>query len=75
MDRYRQNTEEWLQTKQKKNRLDVGMKFLLMRVVRPWHRLPGEVVAVLSLEVFTAKSDRAWSNLVQWKASLSMARG
>jgi len=43
--------------------------------VRHWHRLTKEVVDDLSLAVFKARLDGAWSNLVQWKASLPMAKG
>ena len=46
-----------------------------MRVVRPWHRLPREAVVAPSLVGFKARLDRAWSNLVWWKVSLSMAGG
>jgi len=44
-----------------------------MRVVKHWHRLPREVVAAPSLEVFKARLDGALSNVVQWKVSLPMA--
>jgi len=44
-----------------------------MRVMRPWHRLPREAVDVLSLAVFKARLDGAWSNLVWWKGSLLTA--
>ena len=39
-------------------------KFFTVRVVRHWSRLPTEVVATPSLEVFKATLDGAWSNLV-----------
>jgi len=45
-------------------RLDIRKKFLSLRVVRPWHRLPGEAVAAPSLAVFEARLDRALSNMV-----------
>jgi len=44
--------------------LEIRKKFFTMRVVRPWHRLPREVVAASSLAVFKARLDGALSNLV-----------
>ena len=44
-------------------RWHTGKKFSPVRVGRPWHRLPREVVAAPSLEVLKARLDRAWSNL------------
>lgn len=35
-----------------------------------WNRLHRKAVDNSSLEVFRARMDRAWSNLVQWKVSL-----
>ena len=45
-------------------RLDRRKKFFMMRVVSQWHRLPLEVVAATSLEVFKTRLDGALSNLV-----------
>ncbi|KFR10378.1 hypothetical protein N306_15397, partial [Opisthocomus hoazin] len=45
-------------------RLDIRKKFFTMRVMKHWHRLPREVVAAPSLEVFKARLDGALSNLV-----------
>jgi len=46
----------------------------MMRVVRHWHRLPGEAVGAPSLEVFKVRLDGALSNLVWWQMSLPMAK-
>jgi len=43
-------------------RLDIRKKFLTMRVVRQWNRLPREAVAAPSLEVFKARLDGALNN-------------
>ncbi|KAK4831472.1 hypothetical protein QYF61_017720 [Mycteria americana] len=42
---------------------DIRKKFFTRRVVRPWNRLPREVVDAPSLEVFKARLDGALSNL------------
>lgn len=44
-------------------RLDVK-KFVTIRVVRCWNRLPGEVVDAPSWKVLKAGLDRALSNLI-----------
>jgi len=54
-------------------RLATSKKFLTLRVVRPWNRLPREAVAAFSLEVFKARLDGALSNLVWWKVCPPMA--
>jgi len=46
-----------------------------VKVVRHWDRFPREAVDVPSLEVFKPRLDRALSNLVWWKVSLSKAGG
>jgi len=46
-----------------------------MRVVKHWHRLPGEVVEAPSLETFKVRLDGALSNLKQLKMSLLIAGG
>jgi len=45
-------------------RLDIRKKFFTIRVVKHWHRLPREAVAVPSLAVFKARLDGALSDLV-----------
>ncbi|KFV10454.1 hypothetical protein N340_14623, partial [Tauraco erythrolophus] len=45
-------------------RLDTRNKFFNQRVVRHWNRLPREVAAAPSLEVFKARLDKALGNLV-----------
>jgi len=54
-------------------RLDTRKKFFILRVVRPWPRLPREAVAAPSLAVSKAKLDGAQSNLMEWWMSLAMA--
>jgi len=44
-----------------------------MKVVRPWHRLPREVVDAPSLGTFKARLDRSLSDLVWLKMSLLTA--
>ncbi|KFP15523.1 hypothetical protein Z169_02562, partial [Egretta garzetta] len=50
--------------KQGRFRLNIRKKFLTMRVVKHWNRLPREVVEAPSLEAFKARLDRALSNLI-----------
>ncbi|KFP09548.1 hypothetical protein Z169_08341, partial [Egretta garzetta] len=50
--------------KQGRFRLDIRKKFFTMRVVKPWNRLPREVVEAPSLETFKARLDGALSNLM-----------
>jgi len=45
-------------TKDDKVRLDIWKKFLTLRVVRHWNRLPRECVYVPSLEVSKGRLDR-----------------
>ncbi|GAB0188708.1 triadin [Grus japonensis] len=45
-------------------RLDIRKKLFTVRVVRYWNRLPREVVAAPSLEVFKARLDEALGNVV-----------
>ncbi|KFQ68962.1 hypothetical protein N335_08059, partial [Phaethon lepturus] len=45
-------------------RPDIRKKFLTMRVVKHWHRLPREVADAPSLETFRVKLDEALSNLI-----------
>jgi len=45
-------------------RLDTQKKFITLRVVRHWHRLPREAVHASSLAVLKARLDGALSSLV-----------
>jgi len=45
----------------------------MVRVVRPWPRLPREVVDAPSLGTFQARLDRALSDLIQLEMSLPVA--
>ncbi|KFR05839.1 hypothetical protein Y956_12475, partial [Nipponia nippon] len=44
-------------------RLDLRKKFFTTRVVRPWHRLPGEAVDAPSLAALKARQDGALGSL------------
>jgi len=46
-----------------------------MRVLKHWHRLPGEVGGASSLETFKVGLDEALSSLTWVKMSLLMAGG
>jgi len=56
-------------------RLDIRMTFLMLRVVKPWQRLPREVVSAPSLETLMARLDGALSSLIWLKMSLLVAGG
>ena len=45
-------------------RVDIKKKLFSVRVVRHWNRLPSEAMNGPPLEAFTARLDRALSNLV-----------
>jgi len=54
-------------------RPDIRKKFLAMRVVKHWNKLPREVVDAPSLETLKARMDGALSSLVLLKMSLLTA--
>ena len=56
-------------------RLDIRKKAFTLRMVKPWPRLPREVVDAPSLETSKARLDGALSNLVWLKMSLAHCRG
>ena len=45
-------------------KVDIRETFFTMRVVKPWNRLPREVVEAPSLETFKTRLDRALRNLI-----------
>jgi len=47
--------------KEGRSRLDIRKKFFTMRVVKPWHRFPREVLDAPSVETFKSRLDRALS--------------
>jgi len=61
--------------KESRFRLDIRKKFLTMRVVKHWNRLPREVADTPFLETFKARLNGALSNLVWLKMSLLTAEG
>ena len=50
--------------------LDFRKKLFIVSVVRCWNRLPSEAVGALTLEVFKARLDGAFNNLVWREVSL-----
>ena len=56
-------------------RLDTKKKLFTIRVVKPWHRLPREMMEAPSLEMFKIGLDGALSNLSWLKMSLLTAGG
>ncbi|KFO86505.1 hypothetical protein N320_01852, partial [Buceros rhinoceros silvestris] len=50
--------------KESRFRLNVRKKFITVRVVRYWQRLPREAVRAQSLGTFKVKLDRALSNII-----------
>ncbi|KFQ87092.1 hypothetical protein N337_08048, partial [Phoenicopterus ruber ruber] len=50
--------------KLKEGRFRLDLRKITMKVLRHWNRLPREVMASPSLEVFKARLDEALSNLV-----------
>jgi len=50
--------------KEDRFRLDIRKNLFTLKVVRHWNRLHREVVDASLLEVFKARLDGAWSNLV-----------
>jgi len=64
-----------LKLKEGRFRLDITKKFFPVRVVRPWPRLPREMVDARSLEAFKVRLDRALRSLIQLTMSLPMVGG
>ena len=45
--------------------MDIRKKFVMIRVVRHWHRSSRDVVAAPSLDIHKVRLGRALSNLIQ----------
>jgi len=59
--------ENCFKLKEGRFRLDVRGKFFTEREVRCWHRLPKELVDVLSLDMFKTRLDGALGNMVWYQ--------
>lgn len=53
--------------------MNIREKFVILSMVRHWHRLPKEAVDASSLEVFNTRLDGALRNLVQQEVSMPIA--
>jgi len=53
-------------------RLDIRKKFVIVKMVRHWHRLHGEAVAAPFLEVSKGRLDGTLGSLISWEASVPM---
>uniref|UniRef100_A0A8C3I187 Reverse transcriptase domain-containing protein n=1 Tax=Chrysemys picta bellii TaxID=8478 RepID=A0A8C3I187_CHRPI len=53
-----------LKLQQGRSRLDIRKKFLIVRVVKHWNKLPREVVASPSLDIFKSKLGKCLSGMV-----------
>ena len=61
-----------LKLKERRFRVDVKKKIFTERVVRHWHRLPGEAVDAPSMEAFKARLDRILGSLIRQVTVLPM---
>ena len=55
---------EWLKAASGRFRLDIRKHFFTERVVKPWNRLPREVVDAPCLSVFKRLLDNALNNML-----------
>ena len=64
----------WHKLKQRKFQLNMRKNFFPLRVTEPWNRLPREVVASPSLEIFKTRRDKVLCSLL-WVTLLGQGIG
>ena len=72
--KWKENEVKGSKRKEGRIRVDMRKEFFTVGVVKPWHRLPKEVVDAPSLQTSKVRLDGALSNLVQLRMSLLTGR-